>query len=111
MEIHLSGKVISEMKKGKMGGRYRILSGDDEYEVIVYGKQVFKDYLFVRKNQQVEIDGILEAKKIFLRKAKICLQKAQNPTLAENEGEYRNENGEGIGEGSKKLQGRKPGEF
>lgn len=103
MEIHLSGKVISEMKKEKMGGKYRILSGNDEYEVIVYGKQIFKDYLFIRKNQQVEIDGIFEAKKIFLRRAKICLQKTQNLALTENEGEYRNENGEGTGEGCKKL--------
>ncbi len=103
MEVHLSGKVISEMKKEKTGGKYRILSGDNEYEVIVYGKQVFKDYLFVRKNQQVEIDGILEAKKIFLKKAKICLQKTKDTTLTKNEGEYRDENKEGTGKGSKQL--------
>lgn len=74
MRVHVSGKVIEEINEGKYGGKYRILSGGEEYEVIVYGRQAFKDYLFVRKNQQVEIDGILKAKKIFLQKAKICLK-------------------------------------
>ncbi len=93
MKVHVSGRVIEEIKEGKYGGRYRILSDGEEYEVIVYGRQAFKDYLFVRKNQQVEIDGILEAKKIFLQKVKICLNnsKEKKTNMLKDDGKGRNE--------------------
>lgn len=75
MWIHIAGEVMDEMIEGKNSSRYHILVDGTEYEVIVKGRQAIKDYLFVRKHQQVEIEGTLEAKKIFSEKARIQLQK------------------------------------
>ena len=84
MRIHIKGKVIDEIKKEDDNAKYHVLADKTEYEVVAKGRQAFKDYLFVRKHQQVEIEGILEAKRIFLEKAKIRLRE---------EKKRRNENG------------------
>ena len=75
MWIHIAGEVMDEMVEEENISRYHISADGTEYEVIVKGKQAIKDYLFVRKHQQVEIDGTLESKKIFSEKTRIQLQK------------------------------------
>lgn len=74
MRIHITGEVIDESVKEDSGTKYHVLADETEYEVVAKGRQAIKDYLFVRKHQQVEIEGILEAKRIFLEKAKIRLR-------------------------------------
>ena len=75
MWIHIAGEVMDEMVEEENSSRYHISADGTEYEVIVKGRQAIKDYLFVRKHQQVEIYGTLKAKKIFSEKTRIQLQK------------------------------------
>lgn len=114
MRIHIAGKVVDDMVEEGNSARYHIRADGTEYEVVARGGQAFKDYLFVRKNQQMEIEGILKAKRIYLEKAKIRLKekkerqsKAENKALTGETGVEEAGSAERTDEGSKKDEGAK----
>lgn len=119
MHIHITGEVIDEMTKEDDSAKFHVLGDKTEYEVVAKGRQAFKDYLFVRKHQQVEIEGILEAKRIFLEKAKIRLREEkkrrsengyqvleEEPERKEKE---RDESTRGTDSGDREIQRRESG--
>lgn len=109
MHVHITGKVVDELVKENDQTKFHIAADGAEYEVVSRGRQAIKDYLFVRKHQQVEVEGILEAKRIFLKKAKICLQQRKmEASMREEKNENEGTNGtdRGSGEIPEREQGR-----
>lgn len=105
MRIHISGEITDDVRKDEDGSRYHISADGTEYEVVTRGRQAIKDYLFVRKHQQVEIEGILEAKRIFIEKAKIRLKNEKECASQKNSGREgeKDEDTRGTTNGGKQL--------
>ena len=73
--MKIIGSVCSEVKYSEGKSNYKISCSQYEYEVISYGKQAIKDFIFIRKGQNVEVDGNLKKEKIYPIKEKILIQK------------------------------------
>ena len=52
---------------------YKVMSDDIKYDVVSSGKQAMKDLIFIRKGQEIEIQGNLEGEMIQAEKSKISI--------------------------------------
>lgn len=71
--MKVKGEVITEVEHAKNTSRYRILHAEGECRIVSEGEQAVHDYLFVRKGQQMEIEGELKKEELHSQKAKIVL--------------------------------------
>ena len=72
--MKIIGSVCSDVKYSKGTSKYKIIRNEQEYEVVSFGKQAIKDFIFIKNGQKVEMNGNIVNKKIFPVKEKILLQ-------------------------------------
>ena len=75
--MKVTGEVIDEVCNNKDNGSYHISSGNKEYEIISKGKQALKDYLLIRKGQQVIVEGNQKDNTIHTEKSKIIIERGK----------------------------------
>ena len=74
-DVVIKGIVMQEAEEGKNQGLYKIQSGEKEYCVYTEGKQAIRDWIFIRKGQQVIVEGEERKDKVLSQKSKIMLEK------------------------------------
>ena len=74
-KVKLKGKVIEEGSMNEQTGCYMIRTDDRSVKVISEGKQAVKDYLFIRMNQEMEIDGTEKDNRVYAKKSWITIKR------------------------------------
>ena len=69
----MKGTVTDEAIYEKDKAAYKVMSDDIKYDVVSSGKQAMKDLIFIRKGQEIEIQGNLEGEMIQAEKSKISI--------------------------------------
>ena len=73
--MKITGEVSGEVYRENGSGKYRITVKDKEYEIVSNGRQALMDYLFLRKGQQVTIEGKQEDDTVHTEKTKIIINR------------------------------------
>lgn len=58
-KIVLRGVVSEEVRLDNRKGNFRLKTHEQEYEIYSRDIQAVKDYLFIRKGQKMQVEGIL----------------------------------------------------
>ncbi|MGN1179567.1 MAG: hypothetical protein ACI4SD_00025 [Suilimivivens sp.] len=74
-QVNLRGKVVEEVSLNEQTGSYVIRTEDRNVKVISEGEQALIDYLLIRKNQEIEIDGMEKGNRVYSRKSRIDILK------------------------------------
>lgn len=73
-KVSIRGVVIDAVAQEENQSVYRINTGEREYAVLSKGMQAVKDNLFIRKGQQMIIEGQEKEGKILFPKSKIIIK-------------------------------------
>ncbi|MGN0377015.1 MAG: hypothetical protein ACI4ED_05215 [Suilimivivens sp.] len=74
-QVNLKGEVVEEVSLNEHTGSFVIRTEDRNVRIISEGEQAIKDYMFIRKNQKMEIDGTEREDKVYSRKLRIDILK------------------------------------
>ena len=72
-EIVVEGSVVEEVTEEEEHSHYRIKTKRKEYDVVSNGIQAIKDQIFIRKGQNMVVEGAEKDDVIIARKSKIII--------------------------------------
>ena len=70
----VKGTVTTEVEEGSYQRTYKIKAGEKEYSVYTQGKQAIRDVIFIRKGQEVIVEGEECQNRVLSKKSKILLK-------------------------------------